>query len=474
MADRSHCSVPHASLTLALACLLIVPAAASHAAPATGPAERGATSVSFKSHVAPILLQRCQGCHGAEKVKGEYRLDSFDRLMKAGASEDAPIVAGKPDKSELYRLITSADEDERMPKKGDPLTKEQVALIGRWIGQGAKFDGPDGAAPLSAYASVRYPAPPEAYPRPVPVAALAFSPDGKTLAAGGYHEITLWDPADGRLIGRINGVAQRTQSLAWSADGSLLAAASGTPGQVGEVRLFETADPSKGTLLDRISDVMCVVRFSPAGDRLAAGGADNAIRIYDTGAGGKRLRTIEQHADWVTDLAFSPDGKRLASASRDKSARVFDAGTGAMEAAYLGQEEPVYAIAWGKEDEGKLVYTAGHDRRIDAWRPADAKSEDAKAVAKITGFGGDVTRLVTSSGFLFAASSDGQARQYTVDKRQLVRSYGPMKDAAYALAIDEKNRRLAVGSYDGEVRVWNFEDGKAVTAFVAAPGYGGR
>jgi WD40 repeat protein len=95
-------------------------------------------------------------------------------------------------------------------------------------------------------------------------------------------------------------------------------------------------------------------------------------------------------------------------------------------------------------------------------------------VAKITGFGGDVTRLVASSAFLFAASSDGQVRQYTTDKRELVRSYGPMKDAAYALAIDEKNRRIAAGSYDGEVRVWSFDDGKAVTAFAAAPGFVGK
>src|SRR3954464_1761750 len=163
---------------------------------------------------------------------------------------------------------------------------------------------------------------------------------------------------------------------------------------------------------------------------------------------------MNEHADWVTDRAFSPDGKRLASASRDKSARVFDAGTGAMEAAYLGHEEPVYAIAWGPEDDGKLVYTAGRDRRVDVWRPADAKAEDAKAIAKLGGFAGDVTRLATGAGFIFAASGEGQVRQYATSKRELVRSFGPMKDAAYALSVDEKNRRIAVGGYDGEVRVW--------------------
>src|SRR3954452_13727428 len=123
------------ALALALACLLFARVASSAAAPTSRSAEADATPVSFKRDVAPILLQRCQGCHGPEKVKGEYRLDSFDRLMKGGASEEAPVVAGKPDKSELYRLVASADEDERMPKKGDPLTKEQGARIGRGIEQ---------------------------------------------------------------------------------------------------------------------------------------------------------------------------------------------------------------------------------------------------------------------------------------------------------------------------------------------------
>src|SRR3954447_1183868 len=166
MADRSHGIASGATaraLTLALAGLFIARAAARAAGPATAPAGDGAASISFKRDVAPIFLQRCQGCHGPEKVKGEYRLDTFDRLTKSGASGDTPVAAGKLDKSELYRLIASADEDERMPKKGEPLTKDQVALIGRWIEQGATFDGPDGATPLAVYASVHYPDPPEAY-----------------------------------------------------------------------------------------------------------------------------------------------------------------------------------------------------------------------------------------------------------------------------------------------------------------------
>src|SRR4051812_17176213 len=168
--------------------------------------------VSFKNEVAPILVERCQTCHNPEKNKGGYRLDSFETMMKAGESKKAPIVAGRPGDSHLYQLITSADEDERMPAKGERLTAGQISTIEKWIAEGAKFDATDPVAPLLSLVPMRgHPQSPEKYSRPVPIMALAFSPDGKELAAGGYHEITLWDPANGKLVGRIGNIAQRTQ-----------------------------------------------------------------------------------------------------------------------------------------------------------------------------------------------------------------------------------------------------------------------
>ena len=86
---------------------------------------------------------------------------------------------------------------------------------------------------------------------------------------------------------------------------------------------------------------MLAVTFSPDGSKLAAGGSDNTIRIFDA-ATGKLERIIEQHADWVTSLAFSHSGALLASASRDKSARLFDTETGEMEHSYLGHGDYVF------------------------------------------------------------------------------------------------------------------------------------
>src|SRR6185436_19324415 len=124
---------------------------------------------------------------------------------------------------------------------------------------------------------------------------------------GGYHEITLWNPADGKLVGRIKKLGERIHGLAYSADGKLLAVADGTPGVFGEVRLCKPIERDAGKVLERTSDVMLAVRFSPDGERIAAGGSDNAVRIYGVKTG-KRELLIEQHADWVLDLAFDADG----------------------------------------------------------------------------------------------------------------------------------------------------------------------
>lgn len=414
-------------------------------------------------------MQKCQACHGPEKAKGGYRLDTFERLTKPGDGGEKPVVPGKPAESELYRLITSHDADERMPQKDDPLPAAQVAAIKRWIEQGATFDGPEPGAPLSSLvAEAAYPDPPEAYSRPVPVLALAFSPDGTELAASGYYEITVWDPADGRLVRRIKNLPQHVQAIAYSPDGSLIAVAGGTPGKAGEVRLIRADGSQPPRVLDRINDLMLTVSFSPDGTKLAAGGADGAVRVYDA-ASAKRELLMEQHADWVTAVAFSPEGKFIASASRDKSARVFDARTGELHSAYVEKhEEPIYALAWSPD--GQRLYTGGRDKVVHVWEPKDV---DAKKLGQIAGFGGDVLRLDASSGYLFASSADGKVRQYAKDggaTPALVRTFEDHHDWVYAIAVDSKTGRVATGGYDGEVHIRTADEGKPVAAFTAAPG----
>jgi mono/diheme cytochrome c family protein len=458
-------------IVLVVALILLAPATLCKAAE---------DAVSFKQDVAPILLKQCQSCHGPQKSKGRYRLDSFQRLMQPGKSKSAAITPGDPAHSEMYRLISSSDEDERMPQKADALPPAQVRTIQRWIEQGAKFDGPDPTAPLASVAASADDnvEPPAVYPRPVPITAIAFSPDGKELAASGYHEITLWDPADGKLLGRIKGLPERIWSLAYSPDGKQIAAAGGTPGLTGEVRLCDATSRVPGKVIERISDMMLVIRFSPDGKRLGAGGADNAVRVFDVESG-KRQLLIEQHADWVTDLAFSPDGTKLVTASRDKSARVFDATTGEMLAAHLAHAEPIFGVAWS--DDGTRVYSVGRDRAMHVWTAADGKpaslgeEKPAKGKSKASGLvplcDVDTFKVVTGEGMVFTASADGFVRKFSQVKRSDPRKFPAASDWVYCLAMDERSARIAAGCHDGTIRMYDAETGGLISHFIAAPNH---
>jgi mono/diheme cytochrome c family protein len=118
---------------------------------ASGAPAAEAAKVDFAKSILPILEKSCFECHGPEKQKGKLRLDSKEAALKGGDTGPA-LMAGEPDKSELYRrIILPKDHDDIMPNKGEPLTKAQTDLIRDWIQQGAVW--PEGLVVKAAPAA---------------------------------------------------------------------------------------------------------------------------------------------------------------------------------------------------------------------------------------------------------------------------------------------------------------------------------
>jgi WD40 repeat protein len=422
-------------------------------------------AVSFTKDIAPILVAKCLACHNAEKAKSGYRLHNLDALFKAGSSKEVPVVAGKPGASHLFQLITTTNEDDRMPQKDDALPPVQIAAIKNWIEEGAKFDGPDRLLPLAVLSPPQHPAAPRAYSVSLPITALAFDPAGEALAASGYHEITIWNSHSGELLRRVGNVAERTFDLAFSPEGRWLACASGTPGKLGEVKLFNSTNGELMRVLATTSDAELCLVFASDGKRLAAGGADNVIRVWDVETGGQ-LHSIEQHADWVLSLAFSPDGAQLASGSRDKSARVFDTATGELEITHTGHGDFVVGVAW---PDAKTVISLSHEKVAHRWNASEEKNDRKRA--EFSGWDGAPTRLIVSSNHFYSAALDRMVREHSLETKEITRTFEGARDAIYSLALHRASQRIAAGAHDGEVRVWSIEDGKPLLKFLAAPGY---
>src|SRR4051794_36305305 len=94
--------------------------------------------VDFAKQVLPILQESCGKCHGEKKASAKLRVHTAAALKEKWDAEKGLITPGKPDQSELYKRITlPKDDKKRMPKGGEPLPKDKIDLIGKWIKEGA-------------------------------------------------------------------------------------------------------------------------------------------------------------------------------------------------------------------------------------------------------------------------------------------------------------------------------------------------
>src|SRR5687768_7111607 len=101
--------------------------------------------IDFNRDVRPILSENCYFCHGPDKNrrKADLRLDTKDELFALIEGKRHPVVAGKAEESEVYKRITTDDEADRMPdpKSGKHLSAREIAIIKKWIEQGAQWKG---------------------------------------------------------------------------------------------------------------------------------------------------------------------------------------------------------------------------------------------------------------------------------------------------------------------------------------------
>jgi len=101
------------------------------------------SGVTFSKDIKPILDKSCGKCHGGDRPKAKYRVDTAENVIKGGSSDKAAIVKGKSDKSPVVWFVADLVEEYEMPPvdmrdKYPVLTKEQIGLIRAWIDQGAK------------------------------------------------------------------------------------------------------------------------------------------------------------------------------------------------------------------------------------------------------------------------------------------------------------------------------------------------
>lgn len=466
-----------------------------------------ADDVSFIRDVAPILMTRCAGCHGDKKAEGDYRLQTFEYLMLAGASGtgssgNGAVVPGKPEESALLARLVDADPATRMPQEDDPLSAAEIELVRRWIAGGAKFDGVDRKGSIKGQLPLRkHAAAPATYAHPMPVYALDWAPGGAELAVAGLHEVTVWSP-DGKLLRRLGGLPLRIHALKYDRAGKLLLVGGGSPGDFGELSLVDPAGKTAPKVLAVFDDVVLGVAWSKDESRVAGASADRSVRVFGA-ANGKHVWTSRLHSDFATAVSFRDDDRFVATAGKDCTVKVLDAATGRLFTTFnghqmnLGAEPGRHAVADVQfVPGGPQAVSAGEGRSVRLWEPEKAQAESGDAGDMESRFATQAhtqylphqsnraaTKLAVVGTELFIATGDGPVRHYDLSK---VKRGTPAKEEppllgaplwTYSLAVgsiggasaESTSLRAAAGSHDGTVRVWDVATQRLLATFTASP-----
>ncbi|MFV1965689.1 MAG: WD40 repeat domain-containing protein [Pirellulaceae bacterium] len=298
----------------------------------------------------------------------------------------------------------------------------------------------------------------------VPASALAFSPDGKTLAVGGYQEVLLWDLASGKLSKRV-GVGQITSfvhALAFGKDGRSLVVAEGTPHRSGAVRVLDVETGRQSSSFEEPKDVVYSVASSPDGKLLAASGADGLAHIWSMEEK-KLVATIQGHSDWVLGVSFSPDGKFLATASADNSSQVWEVGSW-NSVRKLPQSDTVHGAAFSADGTLLALAVGGpKDRAIRIRRRDNAQQTRAIGLGTTTPL--DVI-WAPKGNKLYVPCSDNTLKVYNAANGALIANLSGHEDWVYCAAVNADETRFASGSADGVVKLWNGADNKLLATFL--------
>jgi WD40 repeat protein len=200
-----------------------------------------------------------------------------------------------------------------------------------------------------------------------PIRAVAFDPQGETLASGSdYKTVKLWDGRTGKFLRTLEGHEHAVCSVAFDPQGETLASGSDDK----TVRLWETCG---GRLLRTFRGHLQAVKsvaFDPRGETLVSGSADRTLRLWEAQSG-KLLRTLEGHADSVRSVAFDPTGETLASGSYDNTVKRWDARTGRLLDTLEGHGSLIMSVAF--DGQGKILASGSGDQTVKLWEARNGR-----------------------------------------------------------------------------------------------------
>jgi WD40 repeat protein len=291
---------------------------------------------------------------------------------------------------------------------------------------------------------------------------VAFSPDGRLLASveadSGRAVVTLRSPVTLAPIAVLddgaNSIASGLLHVAFSRDGRIVAASGDRA-----VRLWDVATRKPLATISTGRAEPTAFDLAPDGHAFATGGADGAVRLWSARTR-RTTAVLAGHAGSVNDIRYSPDGRVVASANSGGPVRLWDASTHRALTTLTGLYAPASAMAFSPD--GTMLATGGNDDKVHLWDTAAGAP-----LAQLTGHHGGVTTVAFQpQGHVLASGGlERTVRLWSLDRSVLtVHPASLVSSVAYS----PDGRTLAAGTDDGTVRLWDTTTGRMTPILPAA------
>ena len=283
------------------------------------------------------------------------------------------------------------------------------------------------------------------------VHSVAFSPDGRYLAAGGSSVYLTEIPSiSGSLymVRSFLGHTDKVNSVAFSPDGKTLASGSDD----NTVKLWDVRTGECIRTLEGHTGSVWFVAFSPDGKHIASRSEDGTVKLWDVTTG-ECIRTLD--IDEVYSVAFSPDGKYLASKSRDETAKLWDVRTGRCFQTLKGHTDWVTSVAFSPD--GRLL-ASGSCRKWDGYgfcEQGEVKLwhvRTGRCIRTLEGHSTSVTSIAFSPDGKLLASGAWRIKLWDLATGECIRTLG-----GGPIAFSPDGKYLASGSWNGTVLIWYME-----------------
>jgi WD40 repeat protein len=448
-------------------------------APAVHAADKPA-KITFDEHIAPLLRDKCVGCHNPDKSRGGLILSNYQKIMQGGSSGEA-VKAGDPDGSRLYLMLTHKQEP-FMPPKSDMLAKETLDLVRQWIADGllensgskAKVaDKPKTDIGLKSIVKGKPEGPPPMPEKPLqlePVirtakanalTALACSPWAPLVAVGGQKQVILYNSETLEFLGILPFPEGTPHVLKFSRNGSLLLVGGGRGGKSGRVVVWNVKTGERVIEVGDEPDVVLAADISADQTQIALGGPSKMIRIYAT-KDGSLIREIKKHTDWITALEFSPDAVLLATGDRNGGLFVWEAHTGREYFSLRGHAAAITDVSWRMDSN--VLASASEDTTIRLW-----EMENGNPIKNWGAHGGGVQSVKYShDGRIASCGRDKVARVWD-GNGTAQRPFEAQPDVSLKIAFRHDGSRVIAGDWSGQIAAYATADGKFAGLLTSNP-----